>query len=158
MDLPSGDHAIELIAPCRWLTCFILLPVKVQTKILFCLPGCNPASLPEQSDRNASCLPSGDQTGWEALHAPGLSLVASAMVSGERIRSVAGVPATPVRWSSMPWAPRTDHATVVPSGEMAAVTGVRTFPRASISEVIRGSRVFAAAPDAFGAVWAATNG
>src|SRR6185437_11027023 len=93
MDLPSGDHWMELTAPCRLLTCFTAFPARVQTKTLFCEVAWNLPPVSEQSDRNARCLPSGDQVGCEALQAPGALLAASAIVSGE-ITLSARVPCT----------------------------------------------------------------
>src|ERR1035437_1689054 len=133
MDFPSGDHASELSAPCRWLTCFIPLTASVQTKTFSSKLDCHLPSPPEQSERNASCLPSGDQAGWEVEHTPGLPLVTSPMVSGEITRSQAPscadpAGAMPVKCSSeRRSAPSTVHARLVPSGEMAAETGVRTL-------------------------------
>ena len=152
MDWPSGDHWSELTSPCRWLTCFIALAAWVQTKRFCCAEGCNlpllamlwPLAFPllsEQLERKASCKPSGDQAGCEAVQAPGLLRVASPMVSGERTRSGAGEPAGAmrVRCSSEPCSPLKAQATVLPSGEMAAEVGVRTRSRESSSEAMRGS-------------------
>jgi hypothetical protein len=154
MDLPSGDHWSELTSPRRWPTCFIALAARVQTKRFCCAEGCNfpllgfwPLAswlLSEQSERKASCEPSGDQAGCEAVQAPGLPRVVSPMVSGERMRSCAAGwaglgDAMPVRCSSEPCSPRTAQATTLPSGEMAADVGVRTRPRESRSEAMRGS-------------------
>src|SRR6266702_953346 len=131
MDLPSGDHAIAFAVPCRSLIFFIPLTAMVQTKMFSCLDVCQSPSLPEHPDRKASCLPSGDQMGWEAVQTPGLLLVTSPIVSGEMTRSQAPswadpAGAMPVRCSSEPCVPRTVQATLLPSGEMATETGVRT--------------------------------
>ena len=148
MDLPSGDHWSELTSPCRWLTCFIALADTVQTKRFCCAVGCNLPPLSEQLERNASCEPSGDQAGCEAVQAPGLPRVASPMVSGERTRSCAEFWADPagamrVRCSSEPCSVWNVQATVLPSGEMAEEVGVRTRPRESSNEAMRGSAALA---------------
>src|SRR5208283_1487607 len=154
MDRPSGDHWSELTSPCRWLTCLIALADRVQTKRFCCAEGCNfpplafwlLAFLPlsEQSERKASCAPSGDQAGCEAVHAPGLLRVGSPMVSGERTRSGAEpAGAIRVRCSAEPRSPLKAQATVLPSGEMAAEVGVRTRSRESRSEAMRGSAALA---------------
>src|SRR5664280_989503 len=154
MDRPSGDHWSELTSPCRWLTCFIALVARVQTKRFSCAVGCNLpllafwllalCSLSEQLERKASCEPSGDQAGCEAVHAPGLLRVASPMVSGERTRSCAAgwdgpAGAMRVRCISEPCSVWNVQATVLPSGEMATKVGVRTRSRESRSEAMRGS-------------------
>src|ERR1035441_3778365 len=144
MDLASGDQAMELIAPWRWLTCFMPLMASVQTKMLFCEVRCQSPSLLEQLERKASCLPSGDQVGWCAVQAPGRLLVTSPMVSGEMVRSQAAscaepAGAMPVMCSSAPRGPLTVHARVRPSGEMATEVGVRTRPRLSRRDSMRGS-------------------
>src|ERR1035441_235560 len=124
MDLPSGDEAMELIAPWRWLICLVALTAGVQTKCLVWEHGSQSAPSPPQSERKASCFPLADQAGCEAVQAPGRLLVTSPIVSGERTRSQAaswGEPAgaMPVRWSSEPRAPLTVQASERPSGEMA---------------------------------------
>src|ERR1035441_6820833 len=135
MDLPSGDHCRSLIAPCRWLTCFIVLAASVQTKRLSCRVACQSPSPPEQSERKASCLPSGDQAGWEEAQAPGVVLATLPTVSGEIIRSGAVVCAASgamlARCNSEPRGRATAQATVLPSGEMAAEVGERTWLRES---------------------------
>src|ERR1039458_7245123 len=83
MDLPSGDHCRSLIAPWRWLTCLRSLVARVQTKMLSCDSDCQLPSLPEQPDRKASCLPSGDHAGWEAAHAPGVLVDRKSVVLGK---------------------------------------------------------------------------
>jgi hypothetical protein len=153
MDRPSGDHWSELTSPCRWLTCFIALVVRVQTKMFSCAEGCNLPLLAfwllsEQSERKASCEPSGDHAGCKAVHAPAVLRVDSPTVSGERMRSGAAgwvdpVGAMGVRCSSVPRSVWNVQATVLPSGEMAAEVGVRTRSRESSSAARRGSAVLA---------------
>src|ERR1019366_2435629 len=148
MDLPSGDHSSELMAPGRWLTCFSSLVAGVQTKMLSCESDCQFPLLEEQPERKASCLPSGDQAGWEAAHAPGVLLETLRMVSGERMRppellGVEPAGAMGVRCSSEPSDPLNAQARVLPSGEMETEDGIRTRARSSRSEAMRESSVLA---------------
>jgi hypothetical protein len=101
-----------------------------------------PAS--EQFERKASCLPSGDQFGCEAVHAPGVLLEVSPMVSGEMTRSDAvfwpdAAVAMRVKCNSEPPGASTAQAILEPSGEMETEVGVRTWPRSSMSDAIRES-------------------
>src|ERR1039458_3105906 len=152
MDQPSGDHWRSLMAPWRWLTCLTVLAARVQTKRLSCPVACQSPSLPEQSERKASCLPSGDQAGWDEAQAPGVALVVLRMVSGEIIRSGTVVCAPSgamlVRCNSEPRGRASAQATLLPSGEMAAEVGERTWLRESSREAMRAS-----SEDADGVVW-----
>jgi predicted RecA/RadA family phage recombinase len=152
MDLPSGDHWSVADRAVQMADLLHRVGGWGPDEDVVLRVACQSPSLPEQSERNASCLPSGDQAGWEEAQAPGVVLATLPTVSGEIIRSGAVVCAPSgamlARCNSEPRGRATAQATVLPSGEMAAEVGARTWLRESSREAMRAS-----SEDADGVVW-----
>ncbi len=125
--LPSGDHAISSMVPVTCVSCRDS-PVFFDHRKICGWLLCSEV----QVEAYASIFPSGDHR-----------VIASAGRSSPlRLNplSFAGSGfAVWLKWSSYPSELWEDHATVFPSGEMAASMGLRVAPRCSKSEPMRSS-------------------
>src|SRR6185437_14852526 len=108
-DWLSGDHAGMSISPATRVSCLTCRVLFDQTKI------CSWSGLSAFAahvDSKASHLPLGDQTGFSLEQSLASASVLRVVSFSESARSV--------RWICIPSGVSTDHATVFPSGEMAA--------------------------------------